>query len=144
MAYKAGRFPQSAQAAASHTGAMAGVDSVYEAAFERAGIVRIYEVADLFDCAQLLAHGPRVSGDRLAIVTNAGGPGVMACDALLARGGKLARLSGDTLRRLDEVLPSAWSHGNPVDVLGDATPERFARRWKSYHPTRKSTPCWRC
>jgi acetyltransferase len=126
VAYKAGRFPQSAQAAASHTGAMAGVDSVYEAAFERAGIVRIFEVDDLFDCAQLLARGPRVRGDRLAIVTNAGGPGVMACDALLARQGKLAALSPATLRQLNEQLPSAWSHGNPVDVLGDATPQRFA------------------
>ncbi len=127
VAYKAGRFAQSAQAAASHTGALAGIDSVYEAAFERAGIVRIFEVDELFDCAELLAHGPRVHGDRLAIVTNAGGPGVMACDALLARGGKLAQLSASTLRRLDAELPGSWSHGNPIDVLGDATPERYAR-----------------
>ncbi len=127
VAYKAGRFAQSAKAAASHTGAMAGVDSVYDAAFERAGIVRVFEVADLFDCAQLLAHGPRVRGDRLAIVTNAGGPGVIACDALLARKGKLAQLSAATLGRLDQLLPPAWSHGDPVDVLGDATPERFAQ-----------------
>ena len=126
VAYKAGRFPQSAQAAASHTGAMAGVDSVYEAAFERAGIVRIFELDDLFDCSQLLARGPRLRGDRLAIVTNAGGPGVMACDALLARDGKLAELSADTVRQLDVLLPASWSHGNPVDVLGDATPERYA------------------
>jgi len=125
VAYKAGRFPQSAQAAASHTGAMAGVDSVYEAALERAGIVRVFDVDDLFDCAQLLAHGPRVLGDRLAIVTNAGGPGVMACDALLGSNGKLAKLSEATVRELDDVLPSAWSHGNPVDILGDATPDRF-------------------
>ncbi len=127
VAYKAGRFAQSAQAAASHTGAMAGIDSVYEAAFERAGIVRVFEVDDLFDCAQLLAGGPRVRGDRLAIVTNAGGPGVIACDALLSRNGKLAQLSDATMQRLDEVLPPAWSHGNPVDVLGDATPARFAQ-----------------
>ena len=127
VAYKAGRFTESAQAAASHTGAMAGVDSVYEAAFERAGIVRIFDVNDLFDCAQLLARGPRVRGDRLAIVTNAGGPGVMACDALLSRNGKLARLSESTVRQLDQTLPPSWSHGNPVDVLGDATPERFER-----------------
>ena len=127
VAYKAGRFPQSAQAAASHTGAMAGVDSVYEAAFERAGIVRVFEVDDLLDCAQLLARGPRVRGDRLAIVTNAGGPGVMACDALLAKSGKLAQLSEATLHQLNSALPASWSHGNPVDVLGDSTPERFAR-----------------
>ncbi len=127
VAYKAGRFPQSAQAAASHTGAMAGVDSVYEAAFERAGIVRVFEVDDLFDCAQLLARGPRVRGDRLAIVTNAGGPGVIACDSLLSKNGTLAQLSESTLLQLNQTLPPSWSHGNPVDVLGDATPERFAR-----------------
>ncbi len=127
VAYKAGRFAESAQAAASHTGAMAGVDSVYEAAFERAGIVRVFAVDDLFDCAQLLARGPRVRGQRLAIVTNAGGPGVMACDALLARHGQLAQLSASTLSTLDRFLPPSWSHRNPVDVLGDATPERFAR-----------------
>ncbi|MGD9646081.1 MAG: GNAT family N-acetyltransferase [Pirellulales bacterium] len=127
VAYKSGRFPLSAQAAASHTGAMAGVDSVYDAAFERAGILRVFALDDLFDCAHLLARGLRLRGDRLAIVTNAGGPGVIACDALLAAGGKPARLHDSTLNRLDEVLPSAWSHGNPVDVLGDATPERYAR-----------------
>ncbi len=127
VACKAGRFAESAQAAASHTGAMAGVDSVYEAAFERAGIVRVFDIKDLFDCAQLLARGPRVHGERLAIVTNAGGPGVMACDALLAHKGTLAHLAPSTLQQLDALLPHAWSHGNPVDVLGDATPERFAR-----------------
>ena len=126
VAYKAGRFAASAQAAASHTGAMAGVDSVYEAAFERAGIVRVYDMRDLFDCAELLARGPRIRNDRLAIVTNAGGPGVMACDALLARKGTLAELSPATMSRLNELLPASWSHGNPVDVLGDATPQRFA------------------
>jgi acetyltransferase len=125
VAFKAGRFAQSAQAAASHTGAMAGVDSVYEAAFERSGVVRVFELPELFDCAQLLARGPRLHGDRLAIVTNAGGPGVIACDALLARGGRLAQLAASTIGQLDEVLPPAWSHANPVDVLGDATPDRF-------------------
>ena len=130
VAYKAGRFPQSAQAAASHTGAMAGVDSVYEAAFERAGIVRVFDVDDLFDCAQLLARAPRATGERLAIVTNAGGPGVMACDALLSRNGKLAKLSDATMQQLTEVLPASWSHGNPVDILGDATPQRYARALK--------------
>jgi acetyltransferase len=127
LAYKAGRFALSAQAAASHTGAMAGLDSVYDAAFERAGIVRVFDLDDLFDCAQLLASTPRLRGDRLAIVTNAGGPGVIACDALLASDGKPAQLLDSSLRQLDEVLPTSWSHGNPVDVLGDATPERFAQ-----------------
>ncbi|MCA9006271.1 MAG: bifunctional acetate--CoA ligase family protein/GNAT family N-acetyltransferase [Planctomycetaceae bacterium] len=125
IAYKAGRFQESAKAAASHTGAMAGVDAVYEAAFARAGIVRVFELDDLFDCAELLARHRTPRGDRLAIVTNAGGPGVMATDALLERQGVLAELSEDTIERLNGVLPSAWSHGNPLDVLGDAPPERF-------------------
>jgi acetyltransferase len=127
VAYKAGRFAESAQAAASHTGAMAGVDAVYEAAFQRAGIERIFEIEDMFDCAELLARHRVAKGDRLAIVTNAGGPGVMTTDALIARNGQLAKLADDTLRQLNELLPSCWSHGNPVDVLGDAPPERFAR-----------------
>ncbi|HBL47214.1 MAG TPA: GNAT family N-acetyltransferase, partial [Planctomycetaceae bacterium] len=95
IAYKAGRFQESAKAAASHTGAMAGVDAVYEAAFARAGIVRVFELDDLFDCAELLARQRPPRGDRLAIVTNAGGPGVMATDALLARDGVLATLSAE-------------------------------------------------
>ncbi|WP_417382486.1 acetate--CoA ligase alpha subunit [Gimesia sp.] len=125
IAYKAGRFQESAKAAASHTGAMAGVDAVYEAAFARAGIVRVFELDDLFDCAELLARQRPPRGERLAIVTNAGGPGVMATDALLERAGVLAPLSKETIERLNGVLPPAWSHGNPLDVLGDAPPERF-------------------
>ena len=126
IAYKAGRFAESAQAAASHTGALAGVDSVYEAAFARSGIVRVFEVDDLFDCAELLARQRTPLGSRLAIITNAGGPGVMATDALLDRNGTLAQLSDDTIAKLDDHLPTAWSRSNPVDVLGDAQPERFA------------------
>ncbi|QDT89959.1 bifunctional acetate--CoA ligase family protein/GNAT family N-acetyltransferase [Gimesia algae] len=125
IAYKAGRFQQSAKAASSHTGAMAGVDAVYEAAFARAGIVRVFELDDLFDCAELLARQRPPRGERLAIVTNAGGPGVMATDALLERDGVLATLSEATIERLNTVLPPAWSHGNPLDILGDALPERF-------------------
>ncbi len=127
IAYKAGRFSQSAQAAASHTGALAGVDAVYAAAFERAGIVRVFDVEDMFDCAELLCRQRRPRGDRLAIITNAGGPGVMATDALLARDGVLAELSPETYRKLNEVLPPYWSHNNPIDVLGDAPPERYAQ-----------------
>lgn len=127
IAYKAGRFVESAQAAASHTGAMAGVDAVYEAAFARAGIVRVFELDDMFDCAELLSRRRKPAGPRLAIVTNAGGPGVMATDALMARQGEVARLAETTLRQLDLVLPPAWSHGNPVDILGDAPPDRFAQ-----------------
>ena len=127
IAYKAGRFAESSQAAASHTGAMAGVDAVYEAAFARAGIVRVFEVDDLFDCAELLARHKMPAGPRLAIVTNAGGPGVIATDALLERHGVLAKLSEDTIARLDQELPAAWSHANPVDVLGDAPPDRIGK-----------------
>jgi acetyltransferase len=126
IAYKAGRFAESAQAAASHTGALAGVDTVYEAAFHRAGIVRVLEMADMFNCAELLAREKTPKGPRLAIVTNAGGPGVMATDALLERKGVLARLSDATISQLNQHLPAAWSHRNPVDVLGDASPERLA------------------
>ncbi|MEZ6097723.1 MAG: bifunctional acetate--CoA ligase family protein/GNAT family N-acetyltransferase [Pirellulaceae bacterium] len=125
VAYKAGRFEESAQAAASHTGAMAGVDDVYQSAFNRAGIVRVFELDDLFDCAELLSRHPKPKGARLAIITNAGGPGVMATDALVQRDGKLADLSDETLGQLNDALPEAWSHGNPIDVLGDAPPERF-------------------
>jgi acetyltransferase len=127
VAYKAGRFAESAAAAASHTGAMAGVDAVYEAAFHRAGIERIFRVEDMFDCAELLAKQQPPKGDRLAIITNAGGPGVMTTDALIDRDGKLATLSEETIETLSGFLPSFWSHGNPVDVLGDAPPDRFAR-----------------
>ena len=126
IAYKAGRFTESAKAAASHTGAMAGVDTVYQAAFDRAGIVRVSEMADMFDCAELLARQKKPSGSRLAIVTNAGGPGVMATDTLLECKGRLAILSDQTMQALHQHLPAAWSRNNPVDVLGDASPERLA------------------
>ena len=126
VAYKAGRFGESAKAAASHTGAMAGEDAVCDAAFQRAGIERVFSIDDLFDCAQLLARRQIPRGPRLAIVTNAGGPGVMATDALIAGGGKLALIGEGTRHALDGILPASWSHGNPIDVLGDATAERFA------------------
>lgn len=125
IVYKAGRYAQSAHAAASHTGAMAGVDAVYEAAFARAGIVRVFELEQMFDCAELLSRQHATSGPRLAIVTNAGGPGVMATDSLIEHQGELATLSEETIERLNEQLPSAWSRGNPIDLLGDATPERL-------------------
>src|SRR5262245_16109262 len=126
VAYKAGRFGESARAAASHTGAMAGEDAVCDAAFERAGIERVFSIDDMFDCAQLLARRQVPRGPRLAIITNAGGPGVMATDALIAGRGTLALLADATRDALSAVLPASWSHGNPVDVLGDATPGRFA------------------
>lgn len=126
VAYKAGRFTQSAQAAVSHTGAMAGADDAYDAAFRRAGIVRVRKIDEVFDVAELLAGDRSPRGARLAIATNAGGPGVMAADALLERGGELATLSEPTISTIGEKMPAGWSRGNPVDVLGDAGPERFA------------------
>lgn len=126
VAYKAGRFAESAKAAMSHTGALAGDDEVFDAAAQRAGIERVFEMEDMFDCAELLAHHAPPHSSRLAIVTNAGGPGVMATDALMERGGELAKLANDTIAQLNEVLPSNWSHGNPVDVIGDAPPLRYA------------------
>jgi len=127
VAFKSGRFAKSAQAAASHTGAMAGVDAVYEAAFQRAGIERIFEIEDMFDCAEILARQQPPRGDRVTIITNAGGPGVMTTDALIAREGELAELTPETIEALNACLPPFWSHGNPVDVLGDAPPNRFGK-----------------
>jgi acetyltransferase len=127
VAYKAGRFPESAKAAASHTGALASEDEVFDAAFARAGVVRVYEIADIFNVAGLVGRYRSPAGPRLGIVTNAGGPGVMATDALIARRGVLAELAPETIAALDENLPPAWSHGNPVDVLGDANSKRYAR-----------------
>jgi acetyltransferase len=125
VAYKSGRFAESAKAATSHTGALAGEDAVFDAAFARAGIERCFEIDDMFDCAELLAWQRVPLGPNLAIITNAGGPGVMAADALLARGGALATLAPSTLDRLNAVLPGYWSHGNPVDILGDAPAQRY-------------------
>ena len=126
IVYKAGRFPESAAAAASHTGAMASEDSVYDAVFQRAGIARVYDIGDIFNFTELMAQRNIPKGRNLAIITNAGGPGVMATDALISMNGKLTKLSEETMKKLNEYLPAYWSHGNPVDVLGDAPPERFA------------------
>ena len=126
IALKSGRFAESSQAASSHTGAMAGVDAVYDAAFRRAGIERVFSFDDLFDCAKLLEEHRDTSGPRLAILTNAGGPGIMASDAWLAQRGQMAQLSAESIAALNQTLPTQWSHGNPVDVLGDAPAERFA------------------
>ncbi|MGD0435274.1 MAG: bifunctional acetate--CoA ligase family protein/GNAT family N-acetyltransferase [Bryobacteraceae bacterium] len=122
---KAGRTEQAAKAAASHTGSMAGSDDVLEAAFRRVGVLRVNSISDIFYMTEVLAHQPRPKGPRLAIVTNAGGPGVIATDALLGEGGELAELSTATSEALDKVLPPHWSHNNPVDIIGDAGPERF-------------------
>ena len=127
IVYKAGRFPESAAAAASHTGAMASEDNIYDAVFERAGIARVYDIGDIFNFTDLISRRNIPKGSKLAIVTNAGGPGVMATDMLISKGGGLTLLSDETMKKLDEVLPPFWSHGNPVDVIGDAPPERFAK-----------------
>ena len=127
VVYKAGRFEASAKAAASHTGALAGEDAVYDAAFSRAGLVRIFRSDDMFDVAELLARQRFPHHDRLAIITNAGGPGVMAVDMLVSLQGRLAQLSEETFRKLDAVLPHHWSKGNPIDLIGDAPPERYER-----------------
>jgi acetyltransferase len=127
IALKAGRSTAGARAAASHTGAMAGEDAVYDAAFKRAGIVRVHNLEDFFDCAEFLAKQPRPTGRRLVIITNAGGPGVMAADAIAEQGLELSPLSDETMRTLNRILPPAWSHANPVDILGDASAERYAK-----------------
>jgi acetyltransferase len=122
---KPGRHSESARAALSHTGAMAGADEVYEAAFRRAGIVRVHEVADLFHAAEVLGSRRLPTGPDVAIIANAGGLGVMATDALMEAGGRLAKLSDKTMEKLNAALPPYWSHANPVDVLGDAPSDRF-------------------
>lgn len=127
IVYKSGRFPESAAAAASHTGAMASEDAIYDAVFRRAGMARVYDIGDIFDFTDLIGRRRIPKGSGLALVTNAGGPGVMATDTLIAQGGKLIKLADDTINKLNDFLPSFWSHSNPVDVLGDATPERFAK-----------------
>jgi acetyltransferase len=122
---KSGRTAAAARAAASHTGAMAGSDAVFDAAFRRAGVLRVNTVRDLFSMSEILAMQPQPAGPNLVVITNAGGPGVMAVDALIAEGGQLAPLTPASIDALDRVLPPFWSHANPIDVLGDATPERY-------------------
>lgn len=124
---KGGRSPAAAQAAASHTGSLAGSDEVFDCALERAGVLRVNSIADLFSMASLLAKQPRPHGPRLAIMTNAGGPAVLATDATVLNGAELAKLKPESLETLNTFLPSAWSHSNPVDILGDASPERYQK-----------------
>lgn len=124
---KAGRTAQAAQAAASHTGALTGSDEVLDAAFRRSGILRVNSISDIFYMAEVLAKQPEPKGNRLSIVTNAGGPGVIATDALIMGGGQLADISEPTMEEFNDFLPSAWSHNNPIDILGDADPERYAK-----------------
>src|SRR5215471_14341734 len=124
---KAGRSEAASRAAVSHTGALTGSDEVLDAAFRRSGVLRVRNIADLFYMADVLSKQVRPKGPRLTIVTNAGGPAVLATDSLVSHGGELAVLSQGSLKALDKFLPAHWSHNNPVDVLGDADPERYAR-----------------
>jgi acetyltransferase len=125
IALKSGRTHSGSIAAASHTGAVSGDDAIYSAAFKRAGIVRVKTFEELFDCSELLAKQSPPAGTGLAIITNAGGPGVMAVDMLQDYGQTPAGLSLETIQKLDQVLPAYWSRSNPVDIMGDATPERY-------------------
>jgi acetyltransferase len=124
---KAGRTEAAAKAAASHTGALAGSDVVLDAAFRRSGVLQVNRISDLFDMAEVLAKQPRPKGRRLTILTNAGGPGVLTTDALIAMGGELSELSEETRTELNRFLPTHWSRSNPIDILGDAEPQRYTQ-----------------
>nr|WP_218280014.1 CoA-binding protein [Verrucomicrobium spinosum] len=127
---KVGRTEAAARAAASHTGALTGRDAVLDAAFHRAGVLRVNTLEEMFNMAEVLAKQPPPRGPHLAIVTNAGGPGALAADRLVASGGKMAELSSECLSKLSAVLPPHWSHGNPLDILGDAMWAATPLRWK--------------
>jgi acetyltransferase len=124
---KPGRTEGAAKAAASHTGSLTGSDDVLEAAFKRCGVLRVNNISDLFYMSEVLGRQPRPRGNRLTMITNAGGPGVLATDALLTTGGALAEVSKGTIAELDKFLPPSWSRNNPVDVLGDASAEAYAK-----------------
>jgi len=124
---KPGRTEGAAKAAASHTGSLTGSDDVLEAAFKRCGVLRVNNISDLFYMSEVLGRQPRPKGNRLTMITNAGGPGVLATDALLTTGGALAEVSKGTIAELDKFLPPSWSRNNPIDVLGDASAEAYAR-----------------
>lgn len=124
---KPGRTAQAAKAAASHTGSLTGSDDVLDAAFRRAGVLRVEKISELFQISEILAKQPRPKGRRLSIVTNAGGPGVLATDALIGGGGELSDITPKTMEALNGVLPAVWSHNNPIDIIGDAPPERYAK-----------------
>ncbi|PIW25781.1 MAG: GNAT family N-acetyltransferase [Rhodospirillales bacterium CG15_BIG_FIL_POST_REV_8_21_14_020_66_15] len=138
LVIKAGRSATGAAAARSHTGALAGADAVYDAAFRRAGMLRVDSIEEIFAAVETLARAPKFPGDRLAIVTNGGGIGVMAVDRLAQLGGRLAELSEHTLAALDKVLPPTWSRGNPADIIGDAPPERYAAAMRTLIDTKES------
>src|SRR5512141_93729 len=124
---KPGRTEGAAKAAASHTGSLTGSDEVLEVAFRRSGVLRVNTIAELFYMAEVLGKQPRPMGPRLTILTNAGGPGVLAADALITTGGELTKISPEAMEEFNQLLPASWSHNNPVDILGDASPERYGK-----------------
>ncbi|MCF7806820.1 MAG: bifunctional acetate--CoA ligase family protein/GNAT family N-acetyltransferase [Simkaniaceae bacterium] len=124
---KAGSSEEAAKAAASHTGSLAGSDDAFNSAIHRVGALRVTSISTLFSIAQVLAKQPIPNGPHLTIITNAGGPGVLATDATIFGGGELTELSPETIKQLNQILPAAWSHSNPVDILGDATPDTYAK-----------------
>ena len=124
---KVGRTEAAAKAAASHTGSLTGSDDVLQAAFRRVGVLRVETIAELFHMAEVLSKQPRPAGPRLTILTNAGGPGVLATDMLIGSGGSLADVSPEAMAEYNKLLPAAWSHNNPIDVLGDAGADRYAK-----------------
>jgi acetyltransferase len=122
---KPGRHRLAAKAAATHTGALSAVDKVVDAALRRAGVLRVKDLAELFDAAEILGHHLPIERARIGIVTNGGGAGVLAVDKLIDLGAELAALAPSTIEQLDRVLPPTWSHANPIDIVGDAAPERY-------------------
>ena len=127
---KSGRMAEGAKAAASHTGALAGNDDVFDAAVRRAGMLRVYSIQNLFDAVETLAYVSGINGDRLIILTNGGGIGVLATDSLIDSGGRLAELAPKTIQALDEFLPVTWSGSNPVDIIGDSDAKRYVQALK--------------
>ena len=136
---KVGRYPAGTRAIQSHTGAMVGTDDVFDAVVRRTGVVRVKTISQLVAAAQALASRVRPQGNRLAIITNGGGPGVMAADRATELGLPLATLSQTTLDSLQDVLPAAWSHGNPLDLIGDADPGRYRAAVDAHASTQSST-----
>ena len=124
---KSGRSEAAARATLSHTGVLAGSDEVLDAVFRRAGVFRVNNIADIFYMAELLSKQPLPKGPRLMMVTNAGGPGVLATDSLIANGGEVAELAPETMEALNAFLPEHWSHNNPIDIIGDADANRYPR-----------------
>ncbi len=124
---KSGRAPEGAQAAMSHTGALAGSDKVFDTAIRRAGMLRVYEIDELFAAVETLARARPLKGNRLGIVTNGGGIGIIAVDSLMEKGGTLAHLKPETIQALDAILPPTWSRSNPIDIIGDASGDRYGK-----------------